>query len=122
MQQSTGCSGTVPSIQQRFAEEQVQSFRPWVHNRCNNCLLYRREITDLPKQGHVCVFSDGSNAMKSVKNELQKHVALSLVDSGNCILHNFHDALGKGLDTIGLDVEEVVRNVTTLKVLSRLKH
>ncbi|KAH8025940.1 hypothetical protein HPB51_014273 [Rhipicephalus microplus] len=49
--------------------------------------------------------------MKSVRNKLQKHVAPSLIDIGNCNLHKVHNAFGRGLDAFGLDVEEVVRNI-----------
>lgn len=68
-------------------------------------------LTELPKRGLVCFFSDGPNVMKSVRNKLQKDMPSSLVDINNCNLHKVHNAFAKGLDAFGSDVEEVVRNV-----------
>nr|XP_037284486.1 uncharacterized protein LOC119177183 [Rhipicephalus microplus] len=99
------------SSQQEVVVEHVQSFdlRRATAEIIVGCI--EEAIADLPKQGLVCFFSDGPNVMKSVRNKLQKHVAPSLIDIGNCNLHKVHNAFGRGLDAFGLDVEEVVRNI-----------
>nr|XP_037276267.1 uncharacterized protein LOC119169257 [Rhipicephalus microplus] len=99
------------SSQQEVVVEHVQSFDL---GRATTEIIVgciEEAIANLPKQGLVCFFSDGPNVMKSVRNKLQKHVAPSLIDIGNCNLHKVHNAFGRGLDAFGLDVEEIVRNI-----------
>ncbi|KAH8042831.1 hypothetical protein HPB51_025883 [Rhipicephalus microplus] len=99
------------SSQQEVVVEHVQSFDLGRATAEIIVGCIEEAIADLPKQGLVCFFSDGPNVMKSVRNKLQKHVAPSLIDIGNCNLHKVHNAFGRGLDAFGLDVEEVVRNI-----------
>nr|XP_037272719.1 LOW QUALITY PROTEIN: uncharacterized protein LOC119164598 [Rhipicephalus microplus] len=99
------------SSQQEVVVEHVQSFDLGRATAEIIVGCIEEAIADLPKQGLVCFFSDGPNVMKSVRNKLQKHVAPSLIDIGNCNLHKVHNAFGRGLNAFGLDVEEVVRNI-----------
>lgn len=97
--------------QQQVVVEHVQSFDLGRATAEVIVGCVEEAMTDLPKQGFICFFSDGPNVMKSVKNKLQTQVAPLLVDVGNCNLHKVHNAFAKGLDAFGVDVEEVVRNI-----------
>ncbi|KAH7984787.1 hypothetical protein HPB49_025741 [Dermacentor silvarum] len=62
-------------------------------------------LAELPRQGLLCVFSDGPNVMKNVKSKLKQKINPNLVDVGERTLHN---AFSNGLDSFCSDVEPLV--------------
>ena len=67
----------------------------------------------IPMGKLIALARDGSNASKTILNELQQMIKddypqfAGFVDIGSCVLHVVHNAFGKGLEKYGKEVDQL---------------
>ena len=68
----------------------------------------------IPMGKLIALARDGSNASKTILNELQQMIKddypqfAGFVDIGSCVLHVVHNAFGKGLEKYGKEVDHAI--------------
>lgn len=75
---------------------------------------------DLPVRKLCNLVRDGPNVNKTIFRKLEEAITADnpdsngFVDLGSCILHNVHNAFGKGLEEYGKDIDQLCLDIHSL--------
>ena len=75
---------------------------------------------DLPVRKLCTLVRDGPNVNKTIFRKLEEAITADnpdsngFVDLGSCILHNVHNAFGKGLEEYGKDIDQLCLDIHSL--------